>query len=240
MAAMPSGSDHDRVLEKVRALLAKAEATPYPAEAEAFTAKAQELLSRHRLDGIDPGSLGTAPAGGPGRRRFPVPRPYVTGKFRLLAGIARANHSEAVLDRAGDEAVVVGFGPDTDAVAELFTSLLLQGTSALLAAERAEGVDRSRTRSFRHAFWLAYGTRVAQRLAAATASAEAAAEADAPGVLPVLADRDAAVAAALTDSFGRLRTLRTSASNGAGLVAGRDAADDAELGVRARLHDGGR
>ena len=38
------------VLDKVRALLAKAESTTFDAEAEAFTAKAQELMARHRID----------------------------------------------------------------------------------------------------------------------------------------------------------------------------------------------
>jgi hypothetical protein len=39
-----------RVLEKVRALLAKAESSEFDAEAEAFTAKAQELMARHSID----------------------------------------------------------------------------------------------------------------------------------------------------------------------------------------------
>ena len=43
-------STNDSVLHKVRALLAKAEATPFDAEAEAFTSKAQELIARYRID----------------------------------------------------------------------------------------------------------------------------------------------------------------------------------------------
>ena len=40
----------DPVLVKVRALLAQAESTTFEAEAEVFTAKAQELMARHSID----------------------------------------------------------------------------------------------------------------------------------------------------------------------------------------------
>jgi hypothetical protein len=39
-----------RMLDRVRALLAKAESTDFPQEADAFTARAQELMARHRID----------------------------------------------------------------------------------------------------------------------------------------------------------------------------------------------
>ncbi len=42
--------DGDARLTTIRNLLAKAEATTFPAEAEAFTAKATELMARHRID----------------------------------------------------------------------------------------------------------------------------------------------------------------------------------------------
>jgi hypothetical protein len=46
----PADSGRARVLSKIRALLAKAEATGYAAEAEALTAKAQHLMTRHAID----------------------------------------------------------------------------------------------------------------------------------------------------------------------------------------------
>ena len=42
--------DRERVYAKVRALLRKAESTSFPAEADALTAKAQDLLTRYALD----------------------------------------------------------------------------------------------------------------------------------------------------------------------------------------------
>ena len=42
--------ERDRILDKVRALLAKAESTQYAEEAAAYTAKAQELIATHAID----------------------------------------------------------------------------------------------------------------------------------------------------------------------------------------------
>ena len=43
-------ADEDKRLATIRSLLAKAEATDYPEEAEAFFAKASELISRWAID----------------------------------------------------------------------------------------------------------------------------------------------------------------------------------------------
>ncbi len=40
----------DPIAERIAALLDKAESTSYPAEADAFMAKAQELMARHAID----------------------------------------------------------------------------------------------------------------------------------------------------------------------------------------------
>src|SRR6202035_1951697 len=40
----------DRILARVRSLLAKAESTEFEAEADSLTAKAQELMTRHAID----------------------------------------------------------------------------------------------------------------------------------------------------------------------------------------------
>ena len=70
----------DPLLERVRALLAKAESTSFPEEADALTAKAQELMARHAIDAamLEGASVGaTGPRRGasgstiPTRRRRP-------------------------------------------------------------------------------------------------------------------------------------------------------------------------
>jgi len=64
----------DAVLAKVRALLAKAESTTFTHEADALTAKAQELIARHSIDeAMARSSAGKRVA--PGARRFAVDDP---------------------------------------------------------------------------------------------------------------------------------------------------------------------
>ena len=43
-------NNHERIYDKIRALLAKAESTEYPDEAAVYTAKAQELIATHAID----------------------------------------------------------------------------------------------------------------------------------------------------------------------------------------------
>jgi hypothetical protein len=69
-----AGGQVDRkVLVRVRALLAKAESTEFPDEAEALSAKAQELMSRYSLgQAVLEHDRGRAPAAA-GRRLWPPP-----------------------------------------------------------------------------------------------------------------------------------------------------------------------
>jgi hypothetical protein len=230
----PSGLD-DKVLARVRALLAKAESTEFPEEAEALTAKAHELMARHAIDDV---LLGSSTPGGPGLHRLTVDPPYASAKFLLLGGIAQANRCQAVWSRTEGAATVVGYPVDVQTVELLYTSLLVQATSAILGhGAKADRRGRSRTKAFRHSFLLAFGARIGQRLAEQTAAAEtAAASAAGPGtdLVPLLTQRAAEVDRAVDDAFPRLSRHRVSASSGEGLAAGHAAADQADLGGRGR------
>jgi hypothetical protein len=222
------------MLAKVRALLAKAESTTFPDEAESLSAKAQELMARHRIDS----ALLAGPGGGTGGRRIWIDDPYASTKVSLLAAVARANGCRAVeLGNLGC-VHVVGFPADLEVVELLHTSLLVQAASAMLAAgPQVDARGRSRTRSFRRSFLLAYAWRVGERLAAATAATEAAADAERGGdLLPVLRRRDAEVDAAVDDAFPKLHDRRVApATNAVGWGAGVAAADGADLSRDGRL-----
>ena len=81
----------DSVVHRIQALLAKAESTEFPDEAEAFLAKAQELMARHAID-----DAMLRRAGAPGVRevssRGPSssPPPYASPRTHLLGAVARA------------------------------------------------------------------------------------------------------------------------------------------------------
>lgn len=217
----------DRLLHKVRSLLAKAESTPYPEEADALTAKAQALMDRHSIDAAVLAASGRGPAATASGRLVVIDDPYARAKYLLLSEVARANRSRAVFDPHHRRATVVGFPVDLEAVELLFTSLLIQATAAMLRA----GVDGdTRSRAYRHAFLVSYAGRIGQRLreAAAAVVAEATA-AHGASVLPVLAGRELAVDDELARQFPRLRNLRVSVSHGGGWGAGRAAADRAQL-----------
>lgn len=233
------------MLGKVRALLRKAESTEFPREAEAFTARAQELIARHNLDAalLAAGAAGASggsggPAGeGPGERRVSVGRPYPGPKAMLLHVVAEANRCRSVWHRERGEATVLGFPADLDAVELLYTSLLVQATGAMVrAGAHTDVLGRSRTRSFRHAFLSAYALRIGERLREA---AERAVDATAaPGLGLVLASRDEAVARRVAERFPRLRRFRGGgATNADGWAHGRAAADRAALGHTALASD---
>ncbi|MGY1694065.1 DUF2786 domain-containing protein [Geodermatophilus sp. SYSU D00814] len=230
-----SGPDDARVLRRIRALLAKAESTEYSEEAEALTAKAQELMTRHAVDTV---LVADRPAARSDvtTRRVHVDDPYVQAKVQLLGAVADANGVRLVWYRDLGIATLVGIAADLDAVELLFTSLLLQVGQALTAAERAAG-RRSASRSFRRAFLLGYAGRIGERLTDARERAtRAAAEEQGVDLRPVLRSRQEAVDDAFTEMFPRVRSSRGRSSvDGAGWQAGRAAADSADVGSR-RAH----
>ncbi|RBY76518.1 hypothetical protein DQ239_13275 [Blastococcus sp. TF02-09] len=227
----PAGGGDDRALRVIRGLLAKAESTAFAEEAEALTAKAQELMTRHAVDAAV--LQGAAPPADVGTRRVHVADPYVRAKVQLLGAVAEANDVRLVWYQGLGIATVVGGRADLDAVELLFTSLLLQVAQGLAAAERHTG-RHSSPRAFRRAFLLGYAHRIGERLqdARRRATAEAAAERELD-LLPVLRSRREAVDAAVAELFPRLRTSRSRASvDAGGWIAGRSAAERADVGPR--------
>jgi hypothetical protein len=230
-------ADDDRALRRIRALLVKAESTEFPEEAEALTAKAQELMTRHAVDAalLGAGSAPGAPGVAVDTRRVHVADPYVRAKMQLLGAVAEANGVRLVWYQGLGIANLVGIRGDLDAVELLFTSLLLQVSQALSAAERVEG-RRSASRTFRRAFLLGYAQRVGERLLAARRQAtdEAVTEASAQrhvDLLPVLRSRQEAVQTAVAELFPRVRASRSRASvDAGGWYAGRAAAERADVG----------
>ncbi|MEW2622705.1 DUF2786 domain-containing protein [Streptomyces sp. NPDC048106] len=219
-----------RLLGRIRALLAKAEATGYPEEAEALTAKAQELMARHSVDEALLAAAAPAPDA-PGACRIGVEPPYEQAKAVLLDAVATANHCRAVWNEPFCFSTVVGFEGDLEAVELLYTSLLVQATHAMTRAEAGQrAAGRKRTKTFRQSFLAAYAHRVGARLAAAAESQVT------QDLLPVLATRETAVAGRLERMFPETTTTRLrGVSDAAGWTEGAAAADRAQVRARPRL-----
>ncbi|MFI6259277.1 DUF2786 domain-containing protein [Micromonospora zamorensis] len=225
------------MLDRVRALLAKAESTTFPAEAEALTGKAQELIARHSIDeallaaGSERGDV-------PGGVRLSTDTPYAGAKALLVQEVAAANRCEAVWSDDLGFATVLGWPADLVAVELLYTSLLVQATAAMLRgrAERRSGSGR-RTKVWDESFLNAFALRIGERLRTATEAATEAADqasaetAGAERLLPVLAARDEAVRERLDTLFPGVTRHRLSVRDAEGWSSGTSAADRASLDV---------
>ncbi len=228
-ASLPDG-----VLDKVRALLAKAESTTFDAEADAFTAKAQELMARHRIDRAlleSRGGCRDAPVG----RRIGVADPYADAKALLLGCIADANGCRAVWSRPLASSTVFGFADELDGVEELFTSLLVQASAALRReGSKRDGHGRSRTTRFRRSFLVAFAVRIGHRLEETVDATVASASAETGvALVPVLAARRDATDAAAAAAFPEVGSFAAPATDAEGWYAGTLFGDHADLAVGA-------
>lgn len=232
-ALKPSGAPVDaKMLERVRALLAKAESTTFPEEAEAYTAKAQELMARHSIDY----ALLVARTGGktePAVRRIPIDNPYEAPKTLLLQAVAEANGCRSVWSQYFAFATVTGYPADLDSVELLFTSLLVQAVAAMTqTGPKQDRYGRNNTRSFRQSFLTSYAQRIGERLQGASDAAVTETIKDLGGateLLPVLRARAQDVDDKVRQLFPELHSRSIAVSNQEGWVQGRAAADRAEL-----------
>lgn len=244
----PTVHVEEKILTRVRRMLAKAESTTFEAEAETFTEAAQKLMARHSIDqamladthgGEDTDAI-----------RLGVERPYEKEKMLLLTGVANANRCQAVWMTYAGFATVIGFPDDVRATDTLYTSLLVQSTRAMTQeGSRRHIGGGSRTRSFRTAFLRSFAHRIGERLAAATEAETRAWEAEnaaslGPGwpgepsrdLVRVLDDRRAEVDEARARLFPHLTHTRMSGRLDAeGWHAGRRAADTADVGAASAL-----
>jgi hypothetical protein len=240
--ARPAGA---RVLSRIRALLAKAEATEFTEEAQALSARAQQLMAKYSIDHALL-AAGQGDPETPGGRRLPVDNPYEAPKVTLLQTVARANRCRTVWLRDLGLVTVIGFPPDLDAAELLFTSLLVQANSAMLrAGATKDSAGRPRTKAFRQSFLISYAVRIGERLAAAAGQAEREAIAEQAGatptggkdLVPFLAARhravDDAVDAMFGAALGRSRAVRVDDADG--WHSGRAAADQASLQGRTQV-----
>ncbi|WP_157440488.1 DUF2786 domain-containing protein [Actinokineospora inagensis] len=210
-----------RVMIKVRGLLAKAESTPFAAEAEALSAKAQELMARYAFEQAvrtaDEPQLAAA-------RRVWLDAPYQAPKAQLVDAVASANRCRSVFYPRLGCVGLVGHETDLEITELLVTSLATQSTRAMAHAP-------GRTRAYRHAFLVAYAHRVHQRLTEAATHARPTSTA----LLTALASRQAAVDAKFTALYPGIRTHRPTATNPSGWTAGLAAADLADLHPHRRV-----
>ncbi|MBB5808100.1 hypothetical protein F4560_007868 [Saccharothrix ecbatanensis] len=220
LAAMDHHHVDPRILNRVRGLLAKAESTAFPEEAEALSAKAQELVTRHALERMPLEAATTT------SRRLWLDKRYFDGKAQVVHVVAQANRCRAVVYDLGFVALV-GEELDLEIVELLSASLLVQATRAMVAAgEKARKGEEARSASFRKSFLLSYAHRIGERLRTVNEV-----PVDDDRLLPVLAERKKAVEEYFGAMFTRTVAKSTPVRSAAGWDAGRSAADRANLSI---------
>lgn len=213
---------------KILGLLTKAESTQFPAEAEAFLAKAQELMARHAIDEAMLDAARTVKTDAVGHRVFQVPAPYARQKAILLNVLGKVNHCTTV-GKGDGSYVVIGHESDLSNVETIFVALCMHAVRSMLAEPVPSWEN---PRAFRNAFLIGYAGRIRERLIEATTVATAAYESETgSSTALVVVAREKAVGVAVKEMFPRMRSGRgTSYSSRSGRGAGSAAADRASLG----------
>lgn len=232
-----------KILDRVRALLAKAAATDYPDEAEAFYAKASELMAKHNID--------NAMLAARYQHRIDTSTSHAKYRTRLwwaicaaygLTGIAITSKQWVIVDTFGAE-------DDIEAARLLYPQLDAHMTASLarfkIPTRHSKWDDRwdddrtaaakkaAHVRAHREAFLLAYVARIGQRLSEAHARAAADAEDSTPGVAVMLADQRSAGRKAADEAHPDARPAAAPSLKDrpkSALVAGWDAAANATVG----------
>jgi Protein of unknown function (DUF2786) len=221
------------LLDKVRKLLAKAEATTNEHEAEAFAAKAASLIASHRIDVARLAARGRGDA--LAIRSVPIGRgAYVRARMALLDAVASNHDCELVFvsTPGGAVAKLAGFTSDLDATAVLYESLHLQAAARMSRVRRR---TPAATQRWRRAYLFGYATRVRELLAATRSQVEADSAGRDGSILPDRPGRAAQVQAFAATAFGRVVAASAPASAVAGgWERGHREASSVDLG-RARL-----
>jgi Protein of unknown function (DUF2786) len=227
-----------RHLERIRALLAKAESTAFPEEADALTSKAQELMTRHAIDDalLVAHEAGRTSEKDPTATRIGIDDPYAEAKATLLAVIGEASRCRAVWSKRFGFSTVFGYPGDLVSVELLYTSLLLQARNAMVRC--GDRGRRARSRSFRQSFLRGFAIRIGERLEdAASAAVADAVDEQGSAFLPVLAERSGRVEDLRNEAFPEFAEKRITMGDWSGWVSGVAAADVAVITRGPSLED---
>jgi hypothetical protein len=224
----------DRLLDRVRKLLAKAEAEGVTvAEAQALTGKAAELMAKY---GIDRALLAaTKPeTDKPGDRMVEIYNPWGRVQAHLLCGLAAALRCQSIIltTDSGLRVHVFGYASDIERADILYTSVLVQMWHGLVAAEVP--ADAYSVRAWRRSWLLGFAAAVIARVRTAEQRAERTAAGAPDGqssrAALVLADRSLVIRQNVAQAYPVTRTARVTYS-GSGYTDGYEQGKRADIGT---------
>lgn len=220
--------DRETYVDKVRKLLAKAEGAATEAEAEAFFAKAADLIGKWEIEEAE---LADAKQAGPAtwdihNRIYDLSSYSPKQDASAMNSVARAMGMRAYFTayvRGCQAATLVVFGTDDDLdrFEMMWASVSLQMTRFMKLEEKGNW-NRNQQRAFRLGFKVGFGERIGERIAQARSKATSKAL--------VLVGKADAIERAMPDT--RQTKVR---ANAAAAEAGRAAADKADINSRERV-----
>jgi len=158
-------NNNGSVVQRIRALLRKAESTEFPQEAEALLAKAQELITRHAVDEDDLDDRGGRP--GVGHVEIPLAGSYTYERAQVWVAVASTNRCLVLTGKVHRSRRVkamslVGRPSDRQIVELLARSLERQALIRL--PDGVPGESQSSVVRRRRSYLLGFAWEVSQRL----------------------------------------------------------------------------
>lgn len=220
------------IAAKISALLAKAESTEHEGERDLLLAKAAELQNKYAIADELLARSGQKAREQVARERVCEERntPLVKAKRELIVGLAGLYRCTTVMGPRRAYIEVWGHDSDRAFVLKMFNSLCLQMQTAMARDEREAYTNN--IKGWRVSYAHGYVRRVYSRLHAAQAKER---QVETPGNALVLADRTSLVTkemnAFYSDTLKKGRRYKdNAAANTGGFLAGRAAANEADLG----------
>lgn len=228
------------IYDMIAKLLAQAEGTDKPAEAEAYTAKAIGLATKYSID------LTMRQARNEDKEEKIVKEiisltgeQYSQVKMQLASIVSRAFRCETIYVQKWNYDTgqkiriryvhVIGFESDVKAVRLLIVSLLLQLTNAMVTVRVPRSVHG---KTFRQSFAIGFNKAVHDRLAQMNRTATEESNQTNPGTDLVLVNRHDRVKSAVSTFFPRLRPAGggPTAANNSGYDKGYENGQKADIG----------
>lgn len=218
-----------KIAEKIRALLDKAESTDFEEERDTFLAAAANLMVKYDIDRATVDSAGQKVDRGPiGYRTLygQSSGPYALARNAVATAAAEGAGCRSW--KSGKDVQFFGYEDQLDNAEALYTSLLLQATTAAARSydKRIHGHKTRYTRSFLFGFAQTVYARIRDAKKAAVAEVED----SSPGSSLVLLDTAQAIEDAMRSEGIRLSRTSATALDRAGRDSGSAAGRNADIG----------